>query len=82
MKDTVRVSFNMPLQEHIMIKTECVRSRKNMKDYLHELVLLGLEQTRKAEVKTRLEKSLQQIKDGKITTMTLSELEKFIEDEQ
>lgn len=82
MKNTVRVSFNMPINEHIMIKTDCVKSRKNMKDYLHELVLLGLEQIRKTEVKAGLEEAIQQIKDGKVTTMTLSELEKFIEDEQ
>lgn len=82
MKNTVRVSFDMPLQEHILIKTECVQSRIAMKDFLHELVLIGLDQLRKAKIKERLQASIQQVKEGKVTTMTLSELEKFVEDDQ
>lgn len=82
MKDTVRVSFNMPAHEHIMIKTECVKSRIAMKDFLHELVLIGLEQVHKTKLKEDLQDSIQQAKEGKITTMTFDELERFVDDDQ
>lgn len=82
MKDTVRVSFDMPMKEHIRIKTECVKSRIAMKDFLHELVLIGLEQVHKIKLKEDLQESIQQAKEGKVTTMTFDELEHFVDDDQ
>lgn len=82
MKDTVRVSFNMPVEEHIMIKTDCVKSRIAMQDYLHKLVLIGLEQVHKDKLKKELQESILQAKEGKVTTMTFEELERFVDDDR
>jgi hypothetical protein len=80
MKDFVRLSFDVPVEEHIFIKTECAKARIPMKDFLHELVLLGLRDLREKKLMEKLKKSIQQAKEGKVRTMTLSELEKFAED--
>ena len=42
MKDYIRLSFDVPVEEHTEIKTECVKNRKAMKDFLRQLVLIGL----------------------------------------
>lgn len=73
----VRVSFNMPADEHIMIKTECVKTRIPMKDYLHELVRIGWEQVKKAEFRDKMEKSLQQAKEGKVKKITSEDLDQW-----
>jgi hypothetical protein len=83
-KETVRLSFDVPVEEHILIKTECVRSRMAVKDFLHNLVRMGLEQYRKAQFKQKMEGSIQQAKEGKVRTVTAEELDKWekeLEDE-
>lgn len=84
MKDTVRLSFDVPAEEHIMIKTESVKSRMAIKDFLHNLLQLGMQEYRKAQFKQKMEQSIQQAKEGKIRTVTAEELdqwEKELEDE-
>jgi hypothetical protein len=41
MKDTVRLSLDVSAKEHILYKTESVKSRTPIKDFLHTLVMLG-----------------------------------------
>lgn len=77
MKETVRLSFDVPIEEHILIKTECVRSRIAVKDFLHNLVKLGLEEYKRAKFKQKMEKSIQQAKEGKTRTITEEELDKW-----
>ena len=35
-KNTVRVSFDVPVEEHIFLKTACVKDRVALSDYLRE----------------------------------------------
>ena len=82
MKNSVRLSFDVPVEEHIFIKTESVKARIPMKDFLHELVLLGLIELKEKNLMESLKKSIQEAKAGKVTTMSLSELEKFVKDDE
>ena len=82
MKNAVRLSFEVPVEEHIFIKMECARARISMKDFLHAVVHAGIQQLRDKHLTERLKKSIKQAKEGKVTTMSLSELEKFVEDDQ
>lgn len=82
MKNSVRLSFEVPVDEHIFIKMECAKARISMKDFLHAVVLSGLKTLKEKHLMERLKKSIQQAKEGKVTTMSLSELEKFVEDDQ
>ncbi len=77
MKETVRLSFNVPAQEHILLKTACVQSREHMKDFLHDLLLLGLEEYQKRKLEESLKESIQQVKDGKTFTVTMEQLDRW-----
>lgn len=79
-KDTVRVSFDVPVDEHILYKTECVKSRIHIKDFLHNLVIMGMKEYQKAKLNSKLEKSIQQAKEGKVRTVSSEELDQWEKD--
>lgn len=82
MKNSVRLSFEVPIDVHVLIKMECAKARISMKDFLHAVVLSGLQELKKKHLMASLKKSIQQAKEGKVTTMSLSELEKFVENDE
>ena len=77
MKSTVRLSFDVPAEEHILYKTECVKSRVPIKDFLHNLVILGMHEYEKAKFNKRMEKSIKQAKRGKTRKITSEDLDKW-----
>jgi len=79
-KETVRISFDVPVEEHILYKTECVKSRTPIKDFMHNLVIIGMNEYRKAQLNKKLEKSIQQAKEGKIRTVSSKELDQWEKD--
>ena len=67
MKQTkVRLSFDIPLNEHTILKSECAQARIPIKDFLQELVLKGIRELKKQQLNERLKKSVQEAQDGKI----------------
>lgn len=79
-KETVRVSFDIPVNEHILYKTECVKSRVPIKDFMHNLVILGMKEYRKAKLNEKLSRSIDQAKKGKVRTVTMEELDQWEKD--
>lgn len=79
-KATVRVSFDVPVDEHILYKTECVKSRIPIKDFMHTLVTLGMREYIKEKFHEKLSKSIQQAKEGKVRTLSLEELDQWEKD--
>jgi len=77
MKETVRLSFDVPVEEHIMYKTECVKSHIPIKDFLHNLVILGMKEYRKSQFKKEMKQSIQQAKKGKVRTISAEELNQW-----
>jgi hypothetical protein len=65
-EEMVRVSFDIPVQEHTLLKMQCVQSRKAMKDFLYDLVIREIKSAEDKELKKRLKKSIQQSKEGKV----------------
>lgn len=65
-ENMVRLSFDVPIEEHILLKTECAQLRIAIKDFLHEMMLKGLKDIRENQLQARLRKSIQQSKEGKI----------------
>lgn len=63
---TVRVSFDVPEDEHILLKTGCAQLRIAIKDFLHEMMLKGLIELKEKQLQERLKKSIQQSKEGKV----------------
>jgi hypothetical protein len=65
-KNTVRLSFDIPVNEHIALKTECAQMQVAIKDFLQELVLNGIHELKEKQLQARLKKSIKQSKDGKV----------------
>lgn len=80
MKDhTVRLSFDVPEEEHILLKTGCAQLRIAIKDFLHEMMQKGLRELKERQLQDRLKKSIQQSKEGKVKSR--GSFAKYAEDE-
>jgi len=63
---TVRLSFDVPEQEHLLLKVECAKSRIAIKDFLHDMMLKGIHELQKEQLHNGLKISIQQSKEGKV----------------
>jgi hypothetical protein len=64
----VRLSFDIPVDEHVVLKSECAQARIVMKDFLHDLVLRGIKELSQKQLHKRLHTSIGQSKEGKVKT--------------
>ena len=78
-ENTIRLSFDISVDEHIVLKTECAQARILIKDFLHDLVLKGIQDLKKQQLKNRLKKSIQQSKEGKVKSR--GSFAKYVKDE-
>lgn len=44
--DVIRLSFDISIHEHAMLKATCAEAMIPMKDFLHDLVLKGIQERR------------------------------------
>ena len=80
MKDhMVRLSFDIPEEEHILLKSGCAQLRIAMKDFLYEMMQKGLRELKERQLQDRLKKSIQQSKEGKLRRR--GSFAKYVEDE-
>lgn len=78
-QNMVRLSFDIPEDEHTMLKTACAQSRLTIKDFVHAMILKGIQDFRKDEFKKKLKESIQQSKEGKSRIISSDELDKMFE---
>lgn len=65
--DVVRLSFDISVDEHALLKSACAEARIPMKDFLRDLVLRGIQELKE---KKRLEKPNEaQAGKGKVKTL-------------
>lgn len=80
MKETVRVSFDVPIDEHTFIKSACVEAHINfrdlMKDVFHKTVE-ELKKKKKKELHDMLTKGFQEAKEGKTRPLTQDDLDNW-----
>ena len=55
--DVVRLSFDISVHEHALLKAACAEAMIPMKDFLHDLVLKGIEELRKKKSQEKIKKS-------------------------
>lgn len=79
-KETVRVSFDISVEEHILYKTECVKTRVPIKDFMHNLVIMGMKEYKKVKLNKKLSRSIKQAKEGKVRTISSEELDQWEKD--
>jgi hypothetical protein len=77
----VRLSFDIPESEHIILKTACVQAKLSIKDFAHAMILKGIQDLNEEQFKKRLKESIQQSKEGKRRVINIDELEKMFSDE-
>jgi hypothetical protein len=76
---TVRLSFDVLEEEHVLLKTGCAQLRIAMKDFLHEMMRKGLEDLKERQLRQRLKLSIQQSKEGKVKSR--GSFAKYVDDE-
>ena len=76
---TKRLSFDVPEEEHLMLKIECAQLRISINDFLHEMMRKGLQELKDKQLQERLKLSVQQSKEGKVRSR--GSFAKHIEDE-
>ncbi len=75
----VRLSFDVPEEEHVILKTGCAQLRIAIKDFLHEMMLKGLKELKERQLQERLKLSIKQSKEGRVRSR--GSFAKYVEDE-
>lgn len=76
----VRLSFDIPEEEHTMLKMTCVQAKVAIKDFVHEMILKGIQDFKKDAFRKRLKESIRQSKEGKGRVISSKELDEMIQD--
>ncbi len=79
-EETVRLSFDVPVKEHILLKSECAQARISIKEFLHQWMLKGLQELKERKFKEELQESIQQSKKGKARQIDVSRFAKFADE--
>lgn len=78
-ENVVRLSFDIPIDEHITLKMECAQARISIKEFMHEMMLKGIQELKEKQLQERLRLSIQQSKEGKVKSR--GSFAKYVEDE-
>ncbi len=78
-ENMVRISFDIPANEHTLLKIGCTQARVSIKDFMHEMVLKGIQELEDKRLQERLKLSIQQSKDSKVKSR--GSFAKYAEDE-
>lgn len=76
-QNMVRLSFDIPEDEHTMLKTTCAQARLAIKDFVHAVILKGIQDFKEDKFKKRLKESIQQAKEGKTRVISSDELDEM-----
>lgn len=56
--DVIRLSFDISVHEHSLLKAACAEAMIPMKDFLHDLVLRGIEELKEKNSQEKTKKSV------------------------
>lgn len=65
-ENMVRISFDIPVNEHMQLKIGCTQAHISIKKFMHEMVLKGIQELEETQLQERLKQSVQQAKEGKV----------------
>lgn len=77
MREKVRVSFDVPIEEHTFIKTECAKSRIAFRDLMKEVFHKTYQEMQKRELHDMLLKGFEQSYEGKTIELTDEDFENW-----
>lgn len=75
MRETVRVSFDVPIEEHTFVKAACVEAQINFRDLMKDVFHRTVEELKKKKLNDILTKSFQEAQEGKTTFLTQEDLD-------
>jgi hypothetical protein len=78
-ENLVRISFDVPAEEHHLLKLECLQAHVSIKEFMQEVMRKGLQELKEKQLQERLKKSVKQAKEGKVKSR--DSFAKYIEDE-
>ncbi len=81
-ENMVRLSFDIPEDEHFILKTLCVHARLSIKDFVHAMILKGIQDLKTEEFRKRLKESIRQSKEGKGRVISSDELDRMVNDDK
>ena len=79
-EETVRLSFDIPIEQHSALKSQCAQARITIKDFLHHLVEQGLNDLKEKELQNQLKQAIQEAKDGKVQSR--GSFAKYVDDDE
>lgn len=68
MKQTIRVSFDVPIDEHTFVKSACVESHINFRDLMKDVFHNTVEELKKKRLNDMLAVGVKQAKEGKVVS--------------
>lgn len=77
MKNQVRVSFDVPIEEHTFLKAECAKNRIVFRDLMKEMFHKTVEEMRKKELRDILLQGFKDSYEGRTKTLTDEDLDRW-----
>jgi len=77
MRDKVRVSFDVPIDEHTFVKSACVEAHINFRDLMKDVFHRTAEELKKKRLHDMLSKGFQEAKEGKTKPLTQEDLDNW-----
>jgi len=75
MRETVRVSFDVPIDEHTFVKSACVEAHINFQDLMKDVFNKTVEELKKKRLHSMLKQGFQDAEEGKTTPLTQEDLD-------
>lgn len=79
MKETVRVSFDVPLDEHTFVKAACVEAHINFRDLMKNVFHKTVEELKKKKLHDMLTTGFREVKEEKTKPLTQEDLDNLKE---
>ena len=80
MKNTVRISFDVPIDDHCFLKSECAKSRIPLRDFMQAAFQKALKEYRESQLKKRLRRGIKEAKEGKGRIINVSRFKEFADE--
>lgn len=79
MTNTVRVSFDVPEEEHTLVKSDCAKNRIALRSLLKDIFHKTAEEVKKKQLHDMINRGFQDVYEGKTTRLTDEILQKWEE---
>jgi hypothetical protein len=76
-KETIRVSFDVPIEEHTFLKMECAKSRIPFRNLMRQVFHKTVEEIRKKQLHDMLNQGFEDSYEGKTTRLTEEQLDNW-----